>query len=55
MLVVSNITPLSIITEAIVDSFLLVVVLYPLLHFLIIRPLQFEITRRKTVEEKLRE
>jgi diguanylate cyclase (GGDEF)-like protein len=55
MLVISNITPLSIITEAIVDSFLLVVVLYPLLHFLIIRPLRLEITKRKTIEEKLRE
>jgi C4-dicarboxylate-specific signal transduction histidine kinase len=38
-----------------VDSFLLVLVLYPLLHLLIIRPFQTEITKRKIVEEKLRE
>jgi predicted signal transduction protein with EAL and GGDEF domain len=55
MLVLLRITPLSRITEAIADSFLLVLVLYPLLHFLIIRPLQLEITKRKTIEEKLRE
>ncbi|MHA2220420.1 MAG: hypothetical protein ACXACY_31505 [Candidatus Hodarchaeales archaeon] len=55
MLVISNITFLSRITESIVDSFLLVLVLYPLLHLLIIKPLQLEITKRNIIEEKLRE
>jgi hypothetical protein len=51
----SNFISLSITSEAMVDSFLLVLVLYPLLHLLIIRPFQTEITKRKIVEEKLRE
>jgi hypothetical protein len=55
MFFISNFISLSITSEAMVDSFLLVLVLYPLLHLLIIRPFQTEITKRKIVEEKLRE
>lgn len=55
MLVILSITPLPLITVAIADSFLLILVLSPLLHFLIIRPLQSEIIKRKTIEGKLRE
>jgi diguanylate cyclase (GGDEF)-like protein len=53
--IISNLTSLSIISEAIIGSFLLVLVLYPLVHLLIIRPLQLEIIKRKIIEEKLRE
>jgi diguanylate cyclase (GGDEF)-like protein len=55
MLALSNIASLSIFSAAFIDSFLLVVVLYPLMHFFIIRPLLLAIGKRKTVEEKLRE
>jgi hypothetical protein len=53
MLLLSMLNTQSLIVEAIIDSFLLVFLLYPLLLLLIVRPLQFQISIKEKEEEKL--
>lgn len=46
--------PLNHLVESLVDSSILTVVLYPILHLMVYRPLLLQITERKRAEEALR-
>jgi PAS domain S-box-containing protein len=55
MLIISFLPPFSLYYEALLDSFLLIVLLLPVLYLYLFRPLMVHITEHRRVEEELRE
>ena len=55
MFVLSMLPQLSVIEEAILDSLLLLFIVFPILYFFILNPLRLHINERKRVEEILHE
>jgi hypothetical protein len=55
MLLLAHMKVYNVITEALLDSFLLVLILMPLMHFFIVRPFWVQNIKQKELEEKLRE
>ena len=53
MFLLSVFPPLSITAEMLVDSFMLVVLVFPLLYFFLFNPLLLHITERERAEEGL--
>jgi C4-dicarboxylate-specific signal transduction histidine kinase len=53
MMVMASLPPLTIITEAFIDAFLLTLILFPALYFLLLRPIELHMAERKEAENEL--
>ncbi len=55
MIILAYLHPMSIFSEALLDSFTLIILILPLLYLFLLRPLKLHLTERKILETKLRE
>jgi C4-dicarboxylate-specific signal transduction histidine kinase len=55
MIFISLLPPLTVITEAFVDSLLLSLIAVPIFYLLLLRPIQVHIRQRRKVEDELRD
>ena len=55
MFLLTYLHPMSIYSEALLDSLMLIIFILPLLYLLLLRPLKLHLTERKILESKLRE
>ena len=54
MLILSQMPNLTLLHEALIDSFILIVFVFPILYLYVFRPISMHITERKKAEEKLK-
>lgn len=55
MFILTYLRPMSIISEALLDSFTLIIFILPLLYLFLLRPMKLHLAKRKILESKLRE
>jgi diguanylate cyclase (GGDEF)-like protein len=55
MLILSSLQPMSIFSEALLDSLALIILILPSLYLFMLRPLKLHLAERKRLERKLRE